>query len=105
MLTPLNHHPAINFQEIYVSSRDPPIACYNCSFGAAERWQSGRMYLTRNQAYVQAYRGFESLPLRQVPLKINGLQKNLKFVPHKVPQKTSLCCLVMELKWEWYDSS
>jgi hypothetical protein len=30
----------------------------------AERWQSGRMYLTRNQAYVQAYRGFESHPLR-----------------------------------------
>ena len=31
----------------------------------SERWQSGRMYLTRNQAYVKAYRGFESLPLRQ----------------------------------------
>ena len=30
-----------------------------------ERWQSGRMYLTRNQAYVSAYRGFESHPLRQ----------------------------------------
>ena len=30
-----------------------------------ERWQSGRMYLTRNQAYVRTYRGFESLPLRQ----------------------------------------
>ena len=24
------------------------------------------MYLTRNQAYVQAYRGFESHPLRQM---------------------------------------
>ena len=32
----------------------------------SERWQSGRMYLTRNQAYVQAYRGFESHPLRQL---------------------------------------
>ncbi len=31
----------------------------------SERWQSGRMYLTRNQAYAQAYRGFESHPLRQ----------------------------------------
>ena len=30
-----------------------------------ERWQSGRMYLTRNQAYVRTYRGFESLPLLQ----------------------------------------
>ncbi len=25
------------------------------------------MYLTRNQAYVQTYRGFESHPLRQLP--------------------------------------
>jgi len=24
-----------------------------------ERWQSGRMYLTRNQACVQAHRGFD----------------------------------------------
>ena len=31
-----------------------------------ERWQSGRLYLTRNQACPQGYRGFESLPLRQV---------------------------------------
>src|SRR5690606_30118472 len=30
----------------------------------ADRGQSGRMYLTRNQAYVQAYRGFESHPVR-----------------------------------------
>lgn len=64
VLTPINHHPAILFSEICDSSRDPQIACYNFSFGAAERWQSGRMYLTRNQAYVQTYRGFESLPLR-----------------------------------------
>jgi hypothetical protein len=32
---------------------------------APERWQSGRMYLTRNQAWVQIHRGFESHPLRQ----------------------------------------
>ncbi len=30
-----------------------------------ERWQSGRMYLTRNQAMWQRIRGFESHPLRQ----------------------------------------
>ena len=32
----------------------------------SERWQSGRMYLTRNQACGIPYRGFESLPLRQL---------------------------------------
>ena len=31
---------------------------------APERWQSGRSRRTRNAEYVQAYRGFESLPLR-----------------------------------------
>jgi hypothetical protein len=31
----------------------------------SERWQSGRMYLTRNQAMSQGIRGFESHPLRQ----------------------------------------
>ena len=30
-----------------------------------ERWQSGRLYLTRNQAMGRPIRGFESLPLRQ----------------------------------------
>src|SRR5215475_11473384 len=29
-----------------------------------ERWQSGRSHRTRNAAYGQPYRGFESLPLR-----------------------------------------
>ena len=42
--------------------------------GTQDRWQRGRMYLTRNQAYVQAYRGFESHPVRhffniQAPFK------------------------------------
>jgi 2Fe-2S iron-sulfur cluster binding domain len=32
---------------------------------APERWQSGRSRRTRNAEYAQAYRGFESLPLRQ----------------------------------------
>ena len=31
----------------------------------SERWQSGRLYLTRNQAMSYGIRGFESLPLRQ----------------------------------------
>ncbi len=33
---------------------------------APERWQSGLLYLTRNQACPQGYRGFESHPLRQL---------------------------------------
>ena len=41
----------------------------------AERWQSGRMYLTRNQAYGFPYRGFESLPLRQKLKRIKALRK------------------------------
>jgi hypothetical protein len=39
---------------------------------ASERWQSGRLYLTRNQACPQGYRGFESLPLRHLPLQKGG---------------------------------
>ena len=46
------------------------------------------MYLTRNQAYVQAYRGFESHPLRQYYNKINKLQWIFVFNPHKIPHKT-----------------
>ena len=34
-------------------------------FNRMERWQSGRSHRTRNAAYGQPYRGFESLPLRQ----------------------------------------
>jgi hypothetical protein len=30
------------------------------AFAHAERWQSGRMHRTRNAAYLQGYRGFES---------------------------------------------
>src|SRR5580693_7894271 len=32
-----------------------------------ERWLSGRKHRTRNAAYVEAYRGFESHPLRHWP--------------------------------------
>jgi hypothetical protein len=38
------------------------------AFKHAERWQSGRSRRTRNAKYAQAYRGFESLPLRQSSL-------------------------------------
>ena len=33
----------------------------------AERWLSGRKHRTRNAAYGQPYRGFESHPLRHIP--------------------------------------
>src|SRR3984885_15256314 len=39
-----------------------------------EGWQSGRMYLTRNQAYEQSYRGFESHPFRH---RINDLRARM----------------------------
>src|SRR5271166_2284724 len=41
-------------------------ATCDLSSTAPERWQSGRSRRTRNAEYVQAYRGFESLPLRQI---------------------------------------
>lgn len=49
-----------------------PLEAQNHTPGAprralAERWQSGRMHRTRNAAYGQPYRGFESPPLRQSP--------------------------------------
>jgi hypothetical protein len=37
-----------------------------------ERWQSGRMHRTRNAAYGQPYRGFESLPLRHNLKKVSN---------------------------------
>src|SRR5690606_40512135 len=46
----------------------------------SERWQSGRMYLTRNQAYVQAYRGFESHPLRQSSQRLTATRPCAGFV-------------------------
>ena len=42
-------------------STAPPV--WRC-FHLAERWQSGRMHRTRNAAWGQLHRGFESLPLR-----------------------------------------
>ena len=37
----------------------------------AERWLSGRRHTLGKRAYVNAYRGFESRPLRQVKPKSN----------------------------------
>ena len=37
---------------------------------APERWQSGRLHRTRNAAYSQGYRGFESPPLRQYDINM-----------------------------------
>ena len=49
-----------------------------------ERWQSGRMCLTRNQVAGQPARGFESLPLRHFDFGFSifdcGLIKNLRSV-------------------------
>src|SRR5690606_16209459 len=39
----------------------------------AERWQSGRMHRTRNAAWGQLHRGFESLPLRHTFHILHGL--------------------------------
>jgi hypothetical protein len=37
-----------------------------------ERWQSGRMYLIRNQAYPRGYRGFESHFLRKSSVSLKS---------------------------------
>src|SRR6266852_4387136 len=51
--------------------RDPRDFLQNPALGPAERWQSGRMHRTRNAAYGQPYRGFESLPLRQITMELS----------------------------------
>ena len=48
------------FENGAASGRSAGIECAPLT----ERWQSGRMYLTRNQAMSQDIRGFESHPLR-----------------------------------------
>ena len=45
----------------------------------SERWQSGRLYLTRNQAMSYGIRGFESLPLRQWYQWIEPIHQNWLF--------------------------
>ena len=43
------------------------------------------MHRTRNAAYGQPYRGFESLPLRQYPRVFNNLLFDGPSVPYSVP--------------------
>src|SRR5260370_6102822 len=49
------------------------IICIN----GMERWQSGRSHRTRNAAYGQPYRGFESLPLRQRPVRSRPIPSDI----------------------------
>ena len=50
------------------------------------------MYLTRNQAYVQAYRGFESHPLRQASYKIKHLNEH-SFIAHQTAHHFGGLCV------------
>ena len=50
-----------------------------------ERWQSGRLYLTRNQAMSYGIRGFESLPLRQVASNQAPFVALFCFTPQATP--------------------
>ncbi len=65
--TPVTHMPrpfappAPTASPILLVKRTP---ARTSQFVPAERWQSGRMHRTRNAAYLQGYRGFESHPLR-----------------------------------------
>ncbi len=58
---------------------------------ATERWQSGRLYLTRNQANTQVFRGFESLPLRQSMRIHAGFQPFLGIHPSSAPSIPLRC--------------
>ena len=60
-----------------------PLRGYNPRL--AERWQSGRMYLTRNQAMSQGIRGFESHPLRHLTLSPKGFRATLDLYPSLYP--------------------
>jgi hypothetical protein len=46
----------------YIAAHRPGLL----ALATTERWQSGRSRRTRNAEYGQPYRGFESLPLRQI---------------------------------------
>jgi hypothetical protein len=57
---PVNRVPFGAWQRLIASLSSPA----RPTIVSAERWQSGRSRRTRNAEYAQAYRGFESLPLR-----------------------------------------
>src|ERR1700758_2026743 len=52
-----------------------------------ERWQSGRSHRTRNAAYGQPYRGFESLPLRH-PTPLRGYGRQTTYTRSAIFTKT-----------------
>lgn len=53
----------------------------------ADRWQSGRMRRTRNPVYVQAYREFESHPVRHSP---DTVDHTVPAAPGRGPQAVIL---------------
>ena len=59
-----------------------------------ERWQSGRMHRTRNAAYGQPYRGFESLPLRHKIFNFNYLLTSLR--RHQLVRLLDACVGMIE---------
>lgn len=54
----------------------------------AERWLSGRKHRTRNAAYGQPYRGFESHPLRHASLLLHSVMlrdgRNSRWPPGRI---------------------
>jgi hypothetical protein len=73
----------------------------------AERWQSGRSRRTRNAKYGQLYRGFESLPLRQLTVsadlrpsqKSSKNQVNTVDWPENPAYSLSRCLLASQTNW------
>ena len=49
------------------------------ALATTERWQSGRSRRTRNAEYGQPYRGFESLPLRHLDVRLRSLTFRNRF--------------------------
>ena len=69
-------------RQISISHHDP------------ERWQSGRMHRTRNAAWVEAHRGFESPPLRQIARQAIDFDNYSGFVSpaHHIRSHISVGC-------------
>ena len=64
-----------------------------------ERWLSGRKHRTRNAAYLEGYRGFESHPLRHNPVHVTLVTdqivlKNVMFINRQTPYFVWGCPLV-----------
>ena len=65
-LSPTAREPPCRRWARHANRRADLAASVYASPSAPERWQSGRSRRTRNAEYAQAYRGFESLPLRHL---------------------------------------